>query len=747
MKNQIEQSGKASRRGWLLFVPCVTVFISSFCIMVLELVAGRLIARHLGSSLYTWTSVIGVVLTGITVGNYLGGRLADRFTPRKSVAVLFAIASVSCVVIIILNNLVGGWKWLWHLNWPLRVFTHTSLVFLLPSTLLGTISPVVAKMALDQGLATGRTVGSIYAWGAAGSIAGTFAAGYYFIAVMGTVAIVWIVAAVLLAIAMFYWFRLWVLHVWLLLLACAMAMGMSPWPWAQKAGAAIALRKHPNPNVIYEDESQYCYIAVNRLPTTADVRDFIQDKLMHSRIDMKNILNLQYFYTRIYAAVTDKLSQHKDKLSVLVIGGGGYVFPRYVEKVWPGSQVDVVEIDPGVTRAATEAFGLEPNTSIRTFNMDAQNYVDELLERQRTTGQKTRYDFIYEDAINDYSVPFQLTTRQFNDKIARLLTDDGVYMVNLIDVSDSGLLLGAIINTLEKTFSYVSVITEAGVPRSHRNTFVVIAAKRRIALDSLYEEYKKKGTILRHLSESDLCTLRQKADGLVLTDDYAPVENLLAPVVRRKTAYDLAEEYFAQASALFRQGRFDESVKKYKQIIRRAPSLATKAYNDMAVVLLKQGKWSEAVDTLKQAFATIAREGIEMRTGNIHYNLAVSLSRLGKPQEADKQFRKAIEDFEEQLTYEPKPAELHLKIGKSLASMGHIKKAENHFFQALNLEPATLAHHLEMAKNLELQQRYDEAISLLQEGISFMSRQGRKDDITELQRYLDFIKKKASQKI
>ncbi|MHC4418946.1 MAG: fused MFS/spermidine synthase [Planctomycetota bacterium] len=177
-----------------ILIPSTTVFFSSACIMVLELVASRLIARHLGSSLYTWTSVIGIVLAGITLGNYLGGRIADRFPARKALAVLLGIASVTCVATVILNNLIGQWMFLWHFSWPLRVFTHVFLVFIVPSTLLGTISPVVAKMALDQGLPTGRTVGDIYAWGAAGSIAGTFLAGYYLIATMGTVAIIWLVA-------------------------------------------------------------------------------------------------------------------------------------------------------------------------------------------------------------------------------------------------------------------------------------------------------------------------------------------------------------------------------------------------------------------------------------------------------------------------------------------------------------------------------------------------------------------------
>ena len=115
-----------------ILIPSATVFISSACIMILELVAGRLIARHLGSSLYTWTSVIGVVLAGITIGNYLGGRIADRFTARKALAVLFAVSSVACVVIVTLNNLVSQWTFLWTLSWPMRVFSHICLVFLIP---------------------------------------------------------------------------------------------------------------------------------------------------------------------------------------------------------------------------------------------------------------------------------------------------------------------------------------------------------------------------------------------------------------------------------------------------------------------------------------------------------------------------------------------------------------------------------------------------------------------------------------
>jgi len=281
-----------SRSFLPILVPGATVFISSFCIMVLELVASRLIARHLGSSLYTWTAVIGVVLTGITIGNYLGGRIADRFQARKTLASLFAISSAACVVTVILNNLVGEWMWIWHFSWPVRTFTHVSLVFLLPSVLLGTISPVVAKMALDRGLPTGRTVGDIYACGAAGSIAGTFAAGYYLIAAMGTIAIIWTVGSALLLMAILYWARFWPLYLWAVIFVALMTMAMAPIERAKSTGSSLALREQPNTNANAEVKQNMSNIhynigtALQRLGKNEEASEYMRKAIEEYRKDL-----------------------------------------------------------------------------------------------------------------------------------------------------------------------------------------------------------------------------------------------------------------------------------------------------------------------------------------------------------------------------------------------------------------------------------------------------------------------------
>jgi tetratricopeptide (TPR) repeat protein len=727
-----------------IFIPGATVFISSFCIMVLELVAARLIARHLGSSIYTWTAVIGIVLAGITIGNYLGGRIADRFRAKRTLAVLFALASVSCVLTVILNNVVGGWFWLWNFSWPMRVFTHVSLVFLLPSTLLGMISPVVAKMALDKGLPTGRTVGDVYACGAAGSIAGTFATGYYLILAMGTTAIVWAVGGVLLLLAIIYWLRGWVLYSWAVVFIALLTVGISSADWAEKAGAGLALREKPNPNVIYEDESRYCYIAVEYISKDPDRRAFMQDKLMHSDMVMGDIQDLKYPYEKIEAAVTRLLSRGRNKLSVLIIGGGGYVFPRYVEKIWPGSRIDVVEIDPGVTEAAMQAFGLERDTTINTFTMDARNYVNQLLEREEAQGQKTKYDFIYEDALNDYSVPYQLTTKEFNDKIARILTDDGVYMVELIDIFDVGLFIGAFINTLEQTFSHVYVVTEDEL-RSARNVYVLVAANSQINLENLPNEKAVENLDLWILNDSEIELLKNKAGRIVLTDDYAPVENFMTPVVLESAMDLLAEEYLNQAEQLEKEEKWEESISKYRDVISVDPRLSIKAYNEIGMILAARDESREAVEAFKGALEYNQKSEEKQSVSNINYNIGIALQRLGDDESAT-YLHAAIEGYREDLAKKPNSVKTASRLGNALASVGDFDQAIEYFRQAVNMNPVDVQNHSTLAQALVIQGRYDEAIAGLKRAVTFMLRIGHEEDAIKLKEHLERVELKKSRR-
>jgi tetratricopeptide (TPR) repeat protein len=726
-------------------VPVATVFIASFCLMVLEMVAGRLIARYLGSSLYTWTAVIGVVLTGITIGYYIGGRIADKFNTQKTLPLLFIAGSVACVLIIVFGNAIREWLFLWQFGWPVRVFSTMAIMFLLPCTVLGAITPVVAKNALEKGLPKGRTVGDIYAWGAAGSIAGTLAAGYYLIPTMGTITLIWLVAGVLAILAIICRLRFRPAYLWLAVFAFLLITAAVPMRWCMTLGAGLMLREPIYPMMIYQDESQYCYIAVKQLSVFPDRRIFAQDTLLHSEIIMGDINDLVYEYTIIYADITRLLSQNKNKLNVMFIGGGGYVLPRYIQANWPGSRIDVAEIDPGVTKAAIEAFGLEKNSPINTFTMDARNYVDMLLEDRRNGKPIPKYDFIYEDAFNDYSVPYQLVTREFNDKIAEILSEDGAYIMNLIDTHEDAQFLGAVINTLQKTFPHVYVTAGLNNQPVLRETFVVVASKKPIDMMALQGGGKIK---IWHPTESEMEHYRKSSRGIVLTDDYTPVENLLAPVVQQSSRGVLSQRYLDAAKSLRTEGKLDQSIVAFKNAARLNPSMVIMAFNEIAMIKVAQNKPLEAVQAFKKAIDSYDPNSTgERLIGSVYLNLGMLLKKIGIKEESRKQIDKAVQEFRLELSNDSNSALLWSRLGDALGMNDYLNEAGNAYAKAIMLEPSDMETRSSLAHLFEFQDRLDEAIAVVKTSIEIASKSGNMASVEEFTAYLKYLYQKKSQAV
>src|SRR5438309_1683961 len=196
------------------------VFVSSCCTLILELVAGRILAPFIGVSLYTWTSIIGVVLAGISLGNYLGGRAADRWPQRRTLGILLVAGGLASLAILPLitiatsiptgdlvdpNNRLGG---LLPFDRAalliLRIVLITTLIFFPPSFVLGMVSPVVIKLSLRDLQHSGGVVGKVYALSTLGSLLGTFATGFVLVQLLGTRMIVLGVGVVLLGMALLF---------------------------------------------------------------------------------------------------------------------------------------------------------------------------------------------------------------------------------------------------------------------------------------------------------------------------------------------------------------------------------------------------------------------------------------------------------------------------------------------------------------------------------------------------------------
>ncbi len=704
MDREKKPEGLIQDKGKYLILAYITAFSAGFCVMVVEVVAARLIARYLGASIYTWTSVIGVVLAGIALGNYIGGWIADRYQAKKALSNLFLLAAFSCVLTPVLNRLMGTWLFLMYLSWPLRVAGHVMMVFFFPAVILGMISPVVAKMALDQGLKPGRTIGNIYASGSMGSIVGTFITGFFLIAFMGTNGVIWVVAAILGIIGLFYGFKKPGSYAGIAMLTILGFISLSIQGWAVTVSQNLALREVADPAILYQAESMYSDIKILRSERHPQVRKLILGQLLHSILRMDesgNIVNL-YAYQEVYEGITGLLAKDKKNISALIIGGGGYVFPRYLEEHYPGSYIEAIEIDPAVTKAAKTAFGLSPETSIKIYHGDARNRVDELIRRQEQGEAIPVFDVVYGDAFNDLSIPFQLVSYEFNEKIRQLLSPEGVYMLTLADTIESGKFLGAMVNTFKESFPYLNVFLtgDTRVKEELRNVFVLVGSFQPLDWPGKAKDNCKSVRLNQKLMQ----VLHERSGGIVLTDNYAPVENLLAAVVQQQGLRRASAELTSRANKLVQKSKLEKAMKQYSRVLERDPEFS-QARNNLANVLASKGKINEAISYYEECLR------LDPEFAEAHNNLAIILIHKGRLDEA-------ITHYQESIRIEPETAETHYNLGVTFLTAKRLDEAAECFVEALRLKPNMAEAYSNLGNTFLNQNKVEEAVQYYQKALS-----------------------------
>jgi spermidine synthase len=495
------------------WIACTIVFAASFCTLVIELIAGRIMAPYIGVSLYTWTSIIGVCLAGISIGNYVGGRIADRMASNVTLGTLFVISGIASLLILALIDFVLGLDILHGTSLLIRIVAYTSGIFFPPTFLLGTISPVVIKLSLVDLNRTGSIVGRIYAVSTAGSIVGTFVTGFYLIEALGTRQIVWVVAIFLIVIGLVIG-QFWRTPV----RAAAVVLVLSILTLFYTNREAYAA-----PCV--QESSYYCIRISQATIDGRQVKSLVLDHLVHSYVDLEDPKFIGYGYERVYSELTEWHVHGKPEFRTLSIGGGGYTFPKYVTAFYPGAHADVLEIDPAVTRAAHDYLKLPYDERIRTYNQDARLWFIE----NHPVGQ---YDLIYGDAFNDLSVPWHLTTLEFDRMLRQSMRDDGILMTNIIDNYRTGEFLRAYLRTLTESFEHVYLFgLGAAWQGNGPSTYIAVASPSELNIDAFMEFEGQTTRRQKFSAVMDSQTLREYlASGrrIVLTDDYAPVDNLVA---------------------------------------------------------------------------------------------------------------------------------------------------------------------------------------------------------------------------
>jgi len=495
----------------------LVVFVASFCTMVIELVAGRIMAPYVGVSLYTWTSIIGVVLAGISIGAYLGGTLADRYPTPKTLGWLLFASGLAALSISPLTGAVARWQL--ETSLMIRILAVTAVIFFVPSTLLGMISPVVVRLSLDRLERSGNVVGKIYAFSTLGSILGTFATGFFLISWMGTRNILLLMSLILIVSSPFFGGAFLKRRVLIVLFP---VLFVSLWAVHDQA-----FTKQRDEHSYYFKETDYFTIELKKTEKESRPLEMVVlDNLIHSFVDLEDPLHLQYGYERSYADLVAWKAKNNPKFRALLIGGGGYTFPRFLEAKYPEAQIDVVEIDAHLTQLAYEHLGLSPQTRVRTFNGDARWTLMNFKE-------KGVYDFIFGDAFNDLSIPYHLTTKEFGSILRSLLKPDGLLIANVIDHFQTGLFMPSYVRTLEEVFGpgKVALVSDSPFEEMGISTMIVAASP---GSHSWKDAEKVNPGNCHIIAPIEVDQKLRNRSAVILTDDYAPVDNLTAPIFEER---------------------------------------------------------------------------------------------------------------------------------------------------------------------------------------------------------------------
>lgn len=495
------------------------VFTGGFASIGVELTTSRLVAPYFGSSTFIWASLIGVTLAFLSLGYFLGGRVADR---RPDPAILYALAVVAAVAIaaipIVSRPLLHG---------SLVAFSQldagafygtlagTLLLLAPPVTLLGFVSPFAIRLLVADVATAGTTAGTLYALSTLGSIAGSFVPVLVLIPLLGTAATFVLLSLLLLAPAIAG--LLAVRARTLAVLAGAAAIAMP----ALTLAAPDAIRPPDRGTLLHEQESAYNYIQV----VEEDGRRSLilnEGHAVHSVYDPAALLTGgPWDYFMLAPLLVDDASASAPE-DALLIGLAGGTVARQLTAAYGPIPITGVEIDPEIAAVADEFFALGDLDNVEVVIADG---------RYALKTDDRKYDLVGVDAYRQPYIPFQLTSREFFQEVSDHLRPGGVAVVNAGRTTTDYRLVDALGTTMRDVFPYVIALDVA----RYTNT-MLIGSHAPLSMEALVANLEELplDSPVREVAAWSLDSGNPRSiepGGLVFTDDRAPVELVIDQMI------------------------------------------------------------------------------------------------------------------------------------------------------------------------------------------------------------------------
>jgi len=503
----------------------LSVTLTGMAVLIIEIAATRMLAPFFGNSIFTISSVIGVVLAALGVGYYLGGALADRRPSPVRFFSLIVIAGFSVLLLQFLNAVVlpGIAYNLSLINGPLIV---SLLMFFLPALFLAMLSPFAIALlhARESNRGVGKAAGSVFFWSTLGSIAGSLGTGFLLIPNWGIGNIIVGVGLVLVllgGVGLLTTRKLpKIFPVGLAFLGLVLGIALT------QVGTADGRA------VVFAADGLYEKIVIRDISIRGrTARVLWQDRNVSGGLFVDDG-SMAFDYTKyfdLYRLFTPELR------TALVIGGGAYNVPRSVLHDSPRAIVDVAEIDPSLHALALRHFDLPDDARLRNHVIDGRRFLHD-------TGE--RYDLIFSDAYRSFiSAPPQFATLEFFRLARSRLNEDGVLIANFYGslAPESRAAIYSVVRTMRAAFPQVYVFATSNPDSEELQNFILVGQNssnpdKRIDL-------RRAATVefahpmLKRVAALELRAAQVLLDSYpVLTDDFAPVEYYAANAIRQYDA-------------------------------------------------------------------------------------------------------------------------------------------------------------------------------------------------------------------
>jgi spermidine synthase len=491
----------------------IAVFASGMTSLAIEMAASRLLGPAFGTSNLVWASIIGLILIYLTAGYFLGGRWADRSPHARSMYTIMAWAafSVGLIPLVARPVLLAAASAFDQFQFGVVAgsFAAVLVLFVIPMTLLGTISPFAIRLAIQDPRQAGTIAGRIYAISTLGSFIGTFVSVLILIPLIGT-ALTFISFGVFLN---------------LVALGGLAASGERSrafklgWMPLALVVAGLLLSRGPlktTEGQIYESESAYNYIEVVersgyrylRLNEGAGIHSVWNATVLDYKGPWEQFLVAPFFNPAPFSP--------KDVKSMAIVGLAAGTVARQATAVYGPIPIDGYEIDPEIIRVGGEYFEMDmPN-----LNAIAQD------GRTGLAHSSSRYTIVAVDAYRPPYIPWHLTTVEFFQVVRDHLTEDGVLAINVGSSPQDRALIEGLVGTISQVFPSVYVMD---VPNSF-NT-MVFATVQPTKVEDFYNNVvglmndSSVPPLLLDTAEVTVLGLKPTpSSDIVYTDDHAPIE-------------------------------------------------------------------------------------------------------------------------------------------------------------------------------------------------------------------------------